>query len=322
MSGAVYNDLSEIRDDIYEFDLILNDKAICSYSRNRIKSYDIDVLNAVTSELENGNIQMPTEYFNSYDDAVPWLRNMLKKKNVFLFVRARLLDYDIAFKYSRNAKHIMCIKEYDPETDRYRIADSFISNAPLTSFYGWVSSETIKKSWMDLGCDNFFLDYNPKDIDIIINNRINNLKGFFNKFLNPDYNIEDSEMFYGKDALKTMLCDTIKRIDESEIQDIEEQVVSLNYFFRADSVIGLSQLIRDSFEWLMTQNNDDFWGDCVTEMNTLIESLIKELLVCTKMSLRRKKDKVISSLQTMINIVEEENSIFTKALNMLNEQYS
>lgn len=321
MSGAVYNDLSEVRDDIYEFDLILNDKAICSYSRNRSKSYDVDVLNAVTSVLEYGNIQMPTEVFDSYDEAVPWLRKMLKKKKVFLFVRARLLDYDIAFRYSRNAKHIMCIKEYDPVEKKYRIADSFISNAPLASFYGWVNSETIDNSWIDLKCDNFYLDYDPKDIDLIINNRINNLIGFFEQYLNTDPSDENNEFYYGKAALNTLLSDTLKSIEASDIQDIEGQIVSLNYYFRADSVIGLSQLIRDSFQWLISQGDNVFWEECVTEMNSLIESLIKELLVCTKMSLRMKKDKVIASLQTMQNIIEQENNIYMKALNKLNKYY-
>lgn len=174
VSGSVYNYLRNLNKkvDIYEFDFLLNKALKLQYTPGDLDSFTTEVWNAVQYALKCYGCKLQILINEKEEDttARAILKSSPEKYPVFLFVKASELKYDPAFRYSGNAMHLICICDYSDS--KYYISDSYISNAPLSSFFGWIGEEEIHGAWSKEKWEGFYIETSRMDWSVIEKERI------------------------------------------------------------------------------------------------------------------------------------------------------
>ena len=315
ISGTVFLYLKTKKqaEGLSEFDIVLNPALEVTYEDKFLESFSTSVRKASDRFLEQSGMErryLKTHFENS-EDAKAWIKASLMEAPVFLFVHANGLTYDPAFKHSNEAVHVIGL--YGHDDGKYYVADSYITNAPLTSFYGWVDEDEIIDAWRVQGGDCFVFAGTKPNVQTIVENRLGTLALFFERYLKEEAH---DNHYYGIQAKKKLLMDVKCKLGCSDEDEQEQIMFVLNYHFRANAILGLMQIIQDCF-WTLSVDGNAFWKQCSEEMEALIGKWIKEMRTLVKMSLRKRTDAMQESIQSMIDITSEEEALYGRVMNHL-----
>ncbi len=313
LSGGSYNYFKSIgvTEEFCEFDLLLNRDLKVQYTAGDLNSFKTCVWEANQYALKDFGCKIEADIFKGKSNMATGdlLKTELEKQPVFLFVLASALKYDPAFKYSDDAIHAIYVCDYCD--GKYYIADSFISNAPLTSFYDWVDEESIHLAWDKHNREGFYIDTAEADFGLIAGKRTENVRAFLETYLNAG---SCGDVYTGIKAKLQMLTDVENAIEAVEPADMEKYMILLNYYFRAEAILGVMQLETDYFELMENVSGDAFWSKCREEMLDVIDSLAKKLLMGTKMAFRLKKADVVQAVKGLYELVQHEQKILNEVL--------
>lgn len=313
LSGGSYNYFKSIgvTEEFCEFDFLLNRDLKVQYTAGNLNSFKTCVWEANQYALRDFGCKIESDIFKGKSDIATGdlLKNVLEKQPVFLFVLASALKYDAAFKYSDEAIHAIYVCDYCD--GKYYIADSFISNAPLTSFYDWVDEESIHLAWDKHNREGFCINTAEADFCLIAGKRTENVRAFLETYLNAG---SCGDAYSGIKAKLQMLTDAKSAIEAATDTELEKYMILLNYYFRAEAVLGVMQLEQDYFEMRESTSGDAFWRECKEEMQDVINSLAKKLLMGTKMAFRFKKTDVIQAVEGLYELVQREQKVLNEVL--------